>query len=265
MLSRLLALAFAAIFTAQAPAAKPPIVVSAAISLTDVLSDAAKAYAARGGGEVTFNFAGSNTLARQILNGAPADLFISADDAQMDVVERAGAIAVGSRVPLVVNQLAVVAAPDRAAFIRDNFNRAPPEIRRLAMGDPAAVPAGVYGRQYLEMKGLWKAYESRIVPTANVRAALVAVESGSAEAAIVYATDLSAARRAVIAFVVPPDQGPRIVYPAAVMASSRNGADAARFLSFLRSAEGAAIFEHYKFVPFKADRSRDGRKMIGER
>jgi molybdate transport system substrate-binding protein len=264
MLLRLLVLTFTVLAAAQTTVPKPPLVVSAAISLTDVLTDVAKAYAAHGGGEVTFNFAGSNTLARQILNGAPADVFISADDTQMDVVERAGAIAAGSRVALVANQLAVVAAPDRASYIRDHFNRAPPDIRRLAMGDPAAVPAGVYGRQFLEMNGLWKAYESRIVPTANVRAALVAVESGSVDAAIVYATDLTAARSAVIAFVVPPDQGPRIVYPAAAIASSRNAAEAARFLSFLRSADAAAIFERYKFQPVKADRSTNNRKMSGE-
>jgi molybdate transport system substrate-binding protein len=247
------------------PRTRPAITVSAAISLTDVLSDLAKAYAAQGGGPVIFNFAGSNTLSRQILNGAPADLFVSADDAQMDVVERAGGLAPGTRAVLVANVLAIATAPDRAAFIRDNFNRAPPEIRRLAIGDPAAVPAGVYARQYLEMKGLWKAYESRVVPTANVRAALVAVESGSADAAIVYATDLASARSAVAAFVVPQDQGPRIVYPAAIVASSRNPAEAARFLSFLRGAEAAAIFERYKFLPVRPSARRATAAMIARR
>jgi molybdate transport system substrate-binding protein len=255
MLPRALALAFAAFLAAPAPGTRPVLVVSAAISLSDVMDDLAKAYTAQGGGKVTFNFAGSNTLARQIVNGAPADVFISADEAQMDLVERAGAIAPGSRVDLVANQLAIVALPERAAFVRENFRRAPPQIRRLAIGDPAAVPAGVYGRQFLEMNGLWKAYEARVVPTANVRAALVAVETGSADAAIVYATDVTAARTAVIAFIVPPEKAPRIVYPAAVIAASRHADEAVRFLSFLRSAEAAAIFARSKFVPVRTERA----------
>ena len=182
------------------PQAPPePITVAAAVSLTDVLEEAAKAYAAAGGGPVRFNLAGSNVLARQIVHGAPADVFISADEAQMEVVEKAGAILAGSRFDLVGNQLAVAAVPEKAALVRQEFARAPAEIRRLAIGDPAAVPAGVYAKRYLEQKHLWSAYESRIVPTTNVRAALTAVETGSVDAAIVYLTDLAAGGSAVLA------------------------------------------------------------------
>ncbi|HEY7498253.1 MAG TPA: molybdate ABC transporter substrate-binding protein [Vicinamibacterales bacterium] len=233
----------------RAPAPPASLIVSAATSLTDALDDVAKAYGAAGGGEVRFNFAGSNVLARQIVNGAPADLFISADETQMEVVQKAGLIVAGSRVDLVGNQLAVVASPERASRVRDRFANAPAEIRRLAIGDPAAVPAGVYARRYLEAQGLWKAYEPRVVPTANVRAALVAVETGGADAAIVYATDLAAARTATIAFLVPPDIGPRIVYPAALLSSSSNQAEARRFLSFLIGRDAAAIFARHKFIP----------------
>jgi hypothetical protein len=102
----------------------------------------------------------------------------------MDVVEKTGAVLAGSRVDLVENQLAIVSTPERVDFVRREFARAPPEIRRLAIGDPAAVPAGVYARRYLEQRGLWVAYEARIVPTTNVRAALGAVETGSVDAAI---------------------------------------------------------------------------------
>ena len=208
----------------------------------------AKAYAAAGGGPVRFNLAGSNVLARQIVNGAPADVFISADEAQMEVVEKAGAILAASRVELVGNQLAVAAVPEKAELVRREFARAPAEIRRLAIGDPAAVPAGVYAKRYLEQKNLWSLYESRIVPTTNVRAALTAVETGAADAAIVYLTDLAAARSAVLAFTVPAPEGPRIVYPAAIVASSRYQAAAQRFLAYLRQPEARAIFARYKFV-----------------
>jgi molybdate transport system substrate-binding protein len=228
--------------------------VAAAVSLSDVLEEIAKAYAAAGGGPVRFNFAGSNVLARQIVNGAPADLFISADATQMDAVERAGAVLAGSRVDLVGNQLAVVATPDRVDFVRREFARAPAGIRRLAIGDPAAVPAGVYARRYLEQQGLWAAYEPRVVPTTNVRAALTAVETGSVDAAIVYLTDLSAARSAVLAFSVPARDGPRIVYPGAVLASSRNQAEAKRFLAFLRQAEVGVIFARHRFLVLPAPR-----------
>ena len=215
----------------------PPVTVAAAVSLTDVLEEIAKAYAAGGGGPVRFNLAGSNVLARQIVNGAPADLFISADEAQMDVVEKAGAAVAGSRIAIVENQLALVATPDKVDFVRQEFARAPAAIRRVAMGDPAAVPAGVYARRYLEQRGLWTVYEPRIVPTANVRAALAAVETGGVDAAIVYLTDLAAARTAVLAFAVPAN-GIRIVYPGAVLAASSNQVEAEEVSRVPASARG---------------------------
>ncbi len=251
MIARLLTLALLGAFLApQGPGpASAPLTVAAAISLTDALEEIARAYAKAGGSKVQFNFAGSNVLARQIVNGAPADLFISADAQQMQVAEKAGALVAGSCVDLLGNQLAIVASVDRVSFVRENFLRAPPEIRRLALGDPAAVPAGVYARQYLEKQGIWSAYEARVVPTANVRAALAAVETGSVDAAIVYVTDVAGARNAAIAFVVPAAIGPRIVYPAAVVASSRNRREAERFLAYLQGAEASAIFTRHKFVP----------------
>ncbi|HET7216848.1 MAG TPA: molybdate ABC transporter substrate-binding protein [Vicinamibacterales bacterium] len=228
---------------------EPPMTVSAAISLTNALEEIVNVYERAGGGPVRLNLAGSNALARQIVNGAPVDVFISADEAQMTIVERAGRVAPGTRVDLLGNQLAVVAAPERATFVGRRFGAAPPEIRRLAIGDPAAVPAGVYAREYLEKTGLWKAYAPRIVPTINVRAALTAVESGGADAAIVYLTDTVIATRAVVAMVVPAAQGPRIVYPAAVIASSQVPDAARRFLAFLRGPEASAIFTRHRFLP----------------
>jgi molybdate transport system substrate-binding protein len=237
----------AALLSVQGGASPPPITVAAAVSLTEALEEIAKAYSAAGGGAVRFNLAGSNVLARQIVTGAPADVFISADEAQMDVVEKAGALVPGSRAAVVENQLAIVTRPERVEFVRRQFARAPAEIRRLAIGDPAAVPAGVYARRYLESQGLWSAYESRIVPTTNVRAALTAVETGGVDAAIVYVTDLAAARTAVMAMSIPPDKAPRIVYPGALIAASRNQAEAKRFLAFLRSPAASAMFARYKF------------------
>ncbi len=227
----------------------PAITVSAAISLTSVLEEVAKAYTAAGGGPVRFNLAASNVLARQILNGAPADLFISADEAQLDLVEQGGLAIPGTRTNIAGNQLVVIASAERAVLIRDHFARAPAQIRRLAIGDPAAVPAGVYARQYLESIGAWQAYEPRLIPTTNVRAALAAVDSGAADAAIVYATDAPIARHAAVALRVPREQGPRIVYPAALLTSSRNPAEGKRFLAFLTGREASAIFARHGFIP----------------
>jgi molybdate transport system substrate-binding protein len=227
---------------------RPAITVSAAVSLTDALTAAAEQYGHGGGGTVRFNFAASNVLARQIVNGAPVDLFISADVAQMDVVAKADLLKDESRVNLLGNQLAVVVPSDRQRPFESIKDLASPAYRRIAIGDPEAVPAGVYAKEYLEHEGLWAALAPRVVPSASVRAALAAVESGAADAAIVYHTDARVSTRASIAWVVPADRGPTIVYPAAIVRASAHLADAQRFLDFLRSASAREVFERFGFA-----------------
>ena len=241
-----------AVFPAWQGGPEPPsITVSAAVSLTDALSEIAKEYAGAGRGGARFNFAASNVLARQIVEGAPVDLFISADEAQMNVVAAAGLVQEGSRIDLIGNQLAVVVPSDRPRTFTSIRQIAEPTFRRIAIGDPAAVPAGVYAKQYLEKEGLWTAVQPRIVPAASVRAALASVESGAADAAIVYRTDARTAMRATVAWVVSPDRGPRIVYPAAIVRGSKNAGAASRFLDFLRGAVGARTFARFGFTTVK--------------
>src|SRR4051812_41335501 len=236
-----------ALFTSNV---QEPVTVSAAISLTDALETIARAYADAGGGPIRFNFAGSNVLARQIVNGAPADLFVSADEAQMEVAAQAGAIDNTSRVNLLGNRLAVVVARSVAGPpIRGVDDLLRPEVKRIALGDPSAVPAGVYARNYLRAVGAWTRLEPKIVPVANVRAALTVVENGSAEAAIVYETDAALSTAAVTAFVVAGPHAPRIVYPAALVARSRQREASRRFLSFLRGSAAGAIFRRFGFSP----------------
>lgn len=234
--------------------AADPLTVSAAVSLTDSLEAAAQAYTASGGDPVRFNFAGSNVLARQIVNGAPADVFISADEAQMDVADRAGAIDRATRVPLLGNRLAVITRKGSAAgsLIRRVDDLLREDVRRIALGDPAAVPAGVYARTYLQAVGVWSQVERKIVPVANVRAALTVVENGSADTAIVYETDVPLSTSAVTAFVVTGSAAPRIVYPAAVVASSRQREASKRFLSFLTGPQAMTIFRRFGFIPLAA-------------
>jgi molybdate transport system substrate-binding protein len=246
----LLALLWAAWAAGLPPAPTPsePLLVSAAVSLSEAVEEIGKAWRAQGGGDVRFNFGPSNALARQIVRGAPVDVFVSADDAQMDVVDRAELLAPGSRVAVIGNRLAVAARPELVDAVRAAFPNAGPEIRRLALGDPSAVPAGVYARQYLERIGLWSAFERRVVPTASVRAALAAVANGAADAAIVYASDVHASPRVAAARVIPIADGPRIVYPGAVVRASRQPDAARRFVAFLRSPEAAAVFARSGFT-----------------
>jgi molybdate transport system substrate-binding protein len=227
------------------------ITVSAAVSLTDVLTAVGDEYGRRALGSIRFNFAASNVLARQIADGAPVDVFISADDAQMDVVAAAKLIKAGTRVPLLRNQLAVVVPNDRPRTFRSIRDLADPAFKRIAIGDPAAVPAGVYAKQYLEAQGLWQAIEPRLVPAGSVRAALTAVESGAADAAIVYRTDARIALRATVAWVVSAAEGPRIIYPGAIISTSAHPQEAQKFLDFLRSDTATRIFERFGFTPIK--------------
>ena len=224
--------------------------VSAAISLTESLEAIARAYQAAGHGPVRFNFGGSNMLARQIVNGAPVDLFISADESQMDVA--APAIDARTRIDLLGNRLVVLMRPDGAPVpvpVNDARALLQPAIRRIAVGDPAAVPAGVYARQYLQAIGLWDALQPKLVPVANVRAAVAAVENGSADAAIAYETDAEVSTRAKAVLVISGAAAPRIVYPAAIVSATRNRAAAERFLAFLRGPDATAIFSRHKFSP----------------
>jgi molybdate transport system substrate-binding protein len=235
---------------APSSAQRAEVLVSAATSLTDVLRQIAPLYEARTGTRLILNAAGSNTLARQIAAGAPVDLFLSADEAQMDVV--GDQIVAGTRVDLLSNQLAIAVPADRPRVVRSAQDLAGPAFGRIALGDPAAVPAGVYARQYLQQLGLWSRIEPKVVPSGSVRLALAAVEHGAADAAIVYRTDVATARRASLAFVVPRAEGPPIVYPAAVVRDARNADGARRLLAFLQGREASAIFARAGFIPLAA-------------
>lgn len=233
--------------------AQGTLIVSAAVSLTDVMEALGPVYTKGGGAPVTFNFAASNVLARQIVNGAPVDLFISADEAQMDIADAAGAIEAGTRVRLLGNTLVVIHRLARSTTSGRPIDALrQPRYRRIAIGDPAAVPAGVYAKRLLQKDGLWDVLQPKLVPVVSVRAALAAVGAGAADAGFVYASDAHAYRGSDIAILHawPPNE-PGIVYPAALVTSSRRRAEAARFLAFLCGAEAAAVFERHRFTPLR--------------
>jgi molybdate transport system substrate-binding protein len=224
-----------------------PVLVSAAVSLSAALEELGPQYTRAAGVPVRFNFAASNVLARQIVEGAAVDAFISADEAQMGVVADAGLLDAGTRVVLLTNRLAVVTRGDWPRPLHQLADLGGQDVRRIAVGDPAAVPAGVYARQALERAGLWPTVQPRLVPTVSVRAALAAADEGNADAAIVYRTDVVAARHARLAFVLEPGEAPPIVYPAAVTTRAPNASAARAWLKWLRGPTARATFERHGF------------------
>jgi molybdate transport system substrate-binding protein len=224
------------------------LLVFAAASLTESLQDLGKRFESETSTRVEFSFGGSNDLARQIQAGAPADVFFSADAAKMDAVEKAGLVRAADRVDLLSNVLVVVVPGASTTSVRRPEDLA--ALPRIAVADPAAVPAGVYARKWLESLGLWSKLEPKIIPTLDVRAALAAVETEAAPAAIVYRTDAAVAKNARVAFEA--EKGPEIVYVAAPLAGSRNRASAEAFVRFLRGPAGVAEFERRGFLVLPA-------------
>jgi molybdate transport system substrate-binding protein len=223
------------------------IFVFAAASLTDALKELAPAYESESGSKLVFNFAGSSALARQIKEGAPADVFFSADEIQMDNLEKAGLIDSASREDLLSNTLVIV-VPEEGPSELTPAALGESAFKRLALADPRSVPAGVYAREYLTRLGLWRAVEAKIVPTENVRGALAAVESGNVEAGIVYKTDAAISKSVKIAYEVSATEGPRIVYPVAVVRESRNAGASRRFVEYLKTEPALAVFRKFGFI-----------------
>jgi molybdate transport system substrate-binding protein len=224
------------------------ITVFAAASLSDALREIAAAYEKTTGDTVRLNLGASSLLARQIREGAPADLFFSADEAKMDDLTRAGLIDPATRRSLLSNSLVIVVAADsdlKLAAAQDLANAA---VRRLALAEPETVPAGIYARGYLRKVGVWNKITGKLVPTENVRAALAVVESGDVDAGIVYKTDALSSKKVRIAYEVPRDEGPRISYPLAVIKGGGNPAGASRFLAWLTSPAGKSVFAKYGFI-----------------
>ena len=231
-----------------ADAQPPAVTVFAAASLTDAMKQAADAYKAKSGISITLSFGASSTLAHQIDQGAAADVFISADSDWMDFLEKNGRIADGTRKNLLGNRLVLVAGNDArpAPKIAPHFDLAGALGEgKLAMADPASVPAGKYGKEALTALGAWDSVSSRVVQAENVRVALEYVARGEAPFGIVYATDAKIAPVKVVG-VFPENTHAPIVYPVAL---TRTASAAARdFLAFLSGPEARAIFEKAGFT-----------------
>src|SRR5579863_8208598 len=230
------------------------ITVSAAISLKDALDELGPTFQAQqhrknggNGTAVTYNYGGCGTLARQIEQGAPVDVFFSAGEKQMDELAAQNLIVADTRRDLLGNALVLI-APAQSATLNSFQDLTSPAVKNLALGETSTVPAGMYARQTLEHLGLLAAVEKKIVYAKDVRAVLTYVETGNADAGLVYQTDANTSTKVHVIAVAPADSHDPILYPAAVLRDSKNKAAARAFVEFLRGPDARAVFQKYGFT-----------------
>jgi molybdate transport system substrate-binding protein len=238
------------LWLAAMPANAQELLVFGAASLREALDAVIEAYQAQGGGEVRTSYASSSTLARQIEQGAPADIYISANPQWMDYLEEHDLVREGSRADLLGNGLVLVAPQDSgiALEIAPGFDLLGAlDGGLLAMGDPDHVPAGIYGQAALASLGVWDGVAAQVARADNVRAALALVSRGETPLGVVYRSDAVADRSVKVIDDFPQDSYPPIVYPVAIMADSKNP-EAAALLAMLKSDTAAEIFERFGFT-----------------
>jgi len=225
------------------------ITVYAAVSLTDALKAIEPKFEAATGDKLHFNLDGSNVLVLQITKGAPADVFFSADEKQMDKLQSAGLVDTSTRHDILFNRLVAVVGIDSPLQLTSLADLAKPEVKHLALADPRSVPAGVYAKEYLQDAKVWDQVEARVVPTQNVRAALAGVESGNADAGIVYQTDALISHKVRVAFALPDSPKVKIAYPATTLAHAPNPEGAKKFVLYLQNdLDARAVFAKYGFL-----------------
>jgi molybdate transport system substrate-binding protein len=248
LVAGLLAFSYAPVAAAESST----ITVFAAASLTDALNAAGKAYEARTGAHVVFSFAASSVLAKQIESSAGADLYLSADEDWMNDLEKHGLLEPGTRRDLLGNHLVLIAPSGLKIAVRiaPKFDLAGAlGSSRLAVADPASVPAGKYAKAALTNLNVWDGVSGKLAVAENVRAALAYVARGETTLGIVYNTDAEIEPRVHVVGTFPDGSHAPIVYPEALIKGARPGA--AGFEKFLSGPEAAAIFKKYGFVVLK--------------
>ena len=231
------------------PVAAQNLAVLAAASLKEALDDVAAQFQRASGNKVALSYAASSALAKQIENGAPADVFISADLDWMDYLDQRKRLRDGTRMNLLRNRLVLIAPAESRVQVEIKAGFALDKLLgdgKLSMADPDSVPAGKYGKAALERLGAWSAVERKVARGDNVRTALNFVSRGEAPLGIVYETDAFAEKKVRVIARFPQDAHPAIIYPAAALAGSKHAATPA-FLNYLKSGEARAIFEKYGF------------------
>ncbi|WP_196593987.1 molybdate ABC transporter substrate-binding protein [Pectinatus sottacetonis] len=232
--------------------AKEKIVVSAAASLKDVMGALKKEYVKNNPNvDLTFNLASSGSLQRQIEQGAPADIFISAAQKQMNALEQKKLLADGTRKNLLVNTIVLITPKDNKAGIKKFSDLTTAKVHKIAMGDPKSVPAGQYAQQIFVSLKYLDAVKPKLVYGSDVRAVLTWVENGEADCGLVYKTDAAISDEVKIIAQAPAGTHKPIIYPVAILKSTKNMEAAKKFVDFLQTPEAAKIFEKYGFSPAK--------------
>lgn len=226
------------------------VTVMAAASLTDAMRELGQAWAAKGNAAPRFVFAASSALARQIEQGAPADIFASADEPWMDYVQQRNLIVSATRTSPLGNRLVLIAPVDQPGEVAlapgvDLLARLGPQ-GRIATGDPASVPVGKYAQASLTALGVWNQVSPRLARAENVRAALLLVERGEAPLGIVYATDAAASKGVRVVGTFPEDTHPPVSYPFAVTARG-DRPEVRALLAFLTGPEAAPVYKRLSF------------------
>ncbi len=242
-----LLLLFVGISSASYAQAKADLTISAAVSLKEALVEIESTYKQTSTNiDFSNNFASSGTLAAQIDQGAPVDVFISAAAKQMDDLESKGLLAVDTRHNLLRNSLVLIAPLD--SKLRDFPGLTDSGIRLIAVGDPASVPAGQYGRQTLLALHLLDKISAKLVFAKDVRQVLTYVETGNADAGLVYLSDAKSSSKVRVVATAPESSHDAIIYPAAVVKGSRNQAASLKFIEYLSSPTASAIFVKHGFT-----------------
>ena len=241
-------MALAAMLLHMVHCAAAEITVFAAASLTDALNEIAGEYQKESGDKIFFNFAASSILARQIQEGARADLFFSADEEKMEGLDKRKLLLAGTRGNVLRNSLVVIVPKDSPLVISSAADLR--KCKRIALAETKTVPAGIYAREYLLTQKLWDELSPKVVPTDNVRAALAAVAGGNADAAVVYATDARISKEVKVALAIPPEDTPLITYTVAILAESRHRKAARAFWEYLLSPAAGKTFQKHGFALF---------------
>lgn len=223
--------------------------VSAAVSMKDALTEIQKSYQAKNPNvKLIYNLGASGALQKQIEQGAPADIFISAAPKQMNDLEEKNLVNKATRKNLVENKLVVVIPKDSKIEITKYEDLTKESVQKLALGETATVPAGQYAQEVLKKLSIWDKVQDKVVFAKDVRTVLAYVETGNVEAGIVYKTDAASSDKVKVAATAPEGSHQPIVYPAAVLSGTKQAKDAEAFLAYLFSPESKVIFEKYGFV-----------------
>jgi molybdate transport system substrate-binding protein len=232
--------------------ARQKIIISAAASLKDVMNALADEYKKdHPNVDLTFNLGASGSLQNQIEQGAPADIFISAAQKQMNALADKGLLADNTRQDLLINKIVLVAPKDNSTDLKDFSDITTDKVHKIAIGDPKSVPAGQYAEQIFKNLGYSDAVTPKTVYANDVRAVLAWVENGDADCGLVYKTDAAISDKIKIIAEAPEDSNKPIIYPVAILKSSQNIDAAKSFVDFLQTPAASAIFEKYGFTPAK--------------